>query len=127
MPQGALPRSASLAIFVSLGLGLGQGCRSSSLPGGTTGEAVPCDPLAAGPITPGRIVGVGQDADGTLYVDAANGVFVSAGGALIRQRLLGTGPAGANEFIFSFESPAAGAGGPGRGLLGGTAGAAPQP
>lgn len=99
-----------MLIFVMFGLGLGEGCRSSSLPVGATGEGVLCDPLAAGPITPGAIVGVGQDADGTLYVDAANGVFVSAGGALIRQRLLGTGQSGANEFIFTFQSPGADAG-----------------
>jgi hypothetical protein len=107
----------TLVMFMSLGLGLGEGCRSSALPGGSTGEAVPCDPLAATPITPGAIVGVGQDTDGTLYMDAANGVFASAGGALIRQRLLGTGESGANEFIFTFESPAADAGAPARDLL----------
>jgi len=117
MARGALRRPASLLIFVMFGLGLGEGCRSSSLPVGATGEGVPCDPLAAGPITPGAIVGVGQDADGTLYVDAANGVFVSAGGALIRQRLLGTGQSGANEFIFTFQSPGADAGSPLRDLL----------
>jgi hypothetical protein len=117
MPRGALRISAKVLTFVSLGLGLGQGCRSSSLPGGSTGEGVPCDPLAAAPITPGAIVGVGQDTDGTLTVDAANGVFVSAGGALIRQRLLGTGQSGANEFIFTFASPAADGGAWERDLL----------
>ncbi len=91
-------------------LALGQGCGSSSSPAGSTGEGVPCDPVAAGPITPVGVVGVGQDAAGTLYVDAADGLFVSVGGALIRQRLLGTGQSGANEFIFTFESPAADAG-----------------
>jgi hypothetical protein len=50
-------------------------------------------------------VGVGKDAAGVLYVDAANGVFVSAGGPLIRQHVLGTGQSGANEFIFTFETP----------------------
>ena len=107
----------TFVMVVSWGLGLGEGCRSSSLPSGTTGEGVPCDPLAAGPITPGAIVGVGQDTDGTLYVDAANGVFVSAGGALLRQHLLGTGQSGANEFIFTFASPAADAGALERDLL----------
>ena len=73
-------------------------------------------------------MGVGRDADGTLYVDAANGVFVSAaGGPLIRQHLLGTGQSGANEFIFTFESPSVDGGASERDLLvettGGTASA----
>ena len=107
------------------------GCGASALP--TNGMAsgqnseTPCDPLAAAPITPGTVVGVGKDADGTLYVDAANGVFVSAaGGPLIRQQLLGTGQSGANEFIFTFESPALDGGSSERDLLvetsGGTSG-----
>ena len=83
---------------------------------GQTGETR-CDPLAPTPITPGAIVGVGKDADGTLYVDAANGVFVSAGGPLIRQHLLGTGQSGANEFIFTFESPSVDGGSAERDLL----------
>ncbi len=54
----------------------------------------------------------------SLYVDAANGVFVSAaGGPLIRQHLLGTGQSGANEFIFTFESPSVDAGASERDLL----------
>src|SRR5207248_6360643 len=64
LPICALRMSATVptfVVFMSLGLGLGQGCRASSLPGGSAGEAVPCDPLAAGPITPGAIVGVGQE------------------------------------------------------------------
>ena len=96
---------------------LGAGCGTSSIPGGATGQGVPCNPVAAGPITPVSVVGVGQDTDGTLYVDAANGLFVSAGGALIRQHVLGTGQSGANEFIFTFASPAADAGALQRDLL----------
>jgi hypothetical protein len=34
-----------------------------------------CDPLTPKPITLGAIVGVGQDAAGTLYVDSANGTY----------------------------------------------------
>lgn len=63
-----------------------------------------CDPLAPRPIALGAIVGVGQDAAGTLYVDAANGIFVSENGELIRQYVTGTGQSGSNEFIFTFES-----------------------
>jgi len=51
------------------------------------------------------VVGVGKDAAGTLYVDAANGVFVSGGGKLLRQHVTGTGQSGNNEFLFTFEPP----------------------
>jgi len=128
--QLLLPVSSvfGLAVVFGLALGLCDGCGASALtPGGTVGQVVPCDPLAPGPITPGPIVGIGESADGTLYVDAANGVFVSAGGALIRQHVLGTGQSGANEFIFTFESPSVDAGSSERDLLvettGGTASA----
>jgi len=112
MRQGRL-----LVLVVACG-----GCGASALPtkGMASGQSseTPCGPLAAAPITPGTIVGVGEDADGTLYVDAANGVFVSgAGGPLIRQHLLGTGQSGANEFIFTFESPVVDGGSPERDLL----------
>lgn len=106
-------------------LGLGSSCSRSNLSpggggtggstwtnvgqGGSTVDGAPaesaCDPLAPKPITLGAIVGVGQDAAGTLYVDSANGIFVSANGELIRQHLIGTGQSGSNEFIFTFESP----------------------
>jgi hypothetical protein len=66
-----------------------------------------CDPLAPKPITLGAIVGVGQDAAGTLYVDSANGIFVSANRELIRQHVLGTGQSGSNQFLFTFDSPGA--------------------
>jgi len=115
-----------LLIAVSLVAGLCGGCGASALTtNGSVGQGgeTPCDPLAAAPITPGAIVGVGKDADGTLYVDAANGVFVSsAGGPLIRQRVLGTGQSGANEFIFTFESPSVDGGSSERDLLVETAG-----
>ena len=99
--------------------GLCGGCGASALTtDGAAGQSeTPCDPLAAAPITPGAIVGVGKDVDGTLYVDAANGVFVSAGGPLIRQHVLGTGQSGANEFIFTFEPPSVDAGASERDLL----------
>jgi hypothetical protein len=51
------------------------------------------------------IVGVGQDGSGTLYVDSANGIFVSENGELIRQYVSDTGQSGPTEFIFTFESP----------------------
>jgi hypothetical protein len=73
--------------------------------GSVTGSG--CDPLAPAPITLGAIVGVGQDAGGTLYVDAANGIFVSEGGRLIRQHVVGTGQSGSTEFTFSLQSSAA--------------------
>jgi hypothetical protein len=113
-------RRGRLLIPVSLVAGLCGGCGASALTtNGGAGQSseTPCDPLAAAPITPGTIVGVGKDADGTLYVDAANGVFVSAGGQLIRQHVLGTGQSGANEFIFTFASPVVDAGSSERDLL----------
>jgi hypothetical protein len=109
-----------------LALGVGSGCFTSNLsPGSGTGGSVwtnagqggsagddaatesACDPLAPKLITLGAIVGVGQDAAGTLYVDSANGIFVSANGELIRQHVLGTGQSGSNEFLFTFDSPGA--------------------
>jgi hypothetical protein len=64
-----------------------------------------CDPLAARTITLGNVVGVGKDAPGTLYVDSANGIFVSGSGALNRQHVIGTGQSGNNELLFTFEPP----------------------
>jgi hypothetical protein len=76
----------------------------------TTGNNVACDPLAARPITLGTVVGVGQDASGTLYVDAANGVFVSQSGQLIRQHVTGSGQSGSDQFIFTIQPPTPDAG-----------------
>lgn len=74
-------------------------------PPATDAAPIACDPLAPKPITVGAIVGIGRDAAGTLYVDAANGVFVSGGDELERQHVTGTGQSGANEYLFSFEPP----------------------
>jgi hypothetical protein len=71
---------------------------------GGAGSETACDPLAGKPITTGAIVGVGQDAAGTFYVDAANGIFVSANGELDRQQITGTGSSGSNQFLFTFEA-----------------------
>ena len=72
------------------------------------GVATSCDPLAAKPIMLGAIVGVGKDAAGILYVDSANGIFLSdASNRLIRQHVVGTGQSGTTEFGFGFVSPGA--------------------
>ncbi len=87
-------------------LGSFAACKTSSLTpadGALPATETACDPLAAKPVTLGTIVGVGQDAAGTLYVDAANGVFVSEGGRLLRQHVTGSGQSGATEFLFGFE------------------------
>jgi len=106
--------AASLFLSRALLLPLLVGCTASHESVGgkdAGGEAAAtvaesaCDPLAAKAITLGNVVGVGKDADGTLYVDSANGVFVSGGGKLIRQHVIGTGSNGANEFQFMFEPP----------------------
>ncbi len=72
----------------------------------TAGNDAACDPLAAKPIALGTVVGVGQDSTGTLYVDAANGIFVSQSGQLIRQHVTGTGQSGSDQFIFTIPSAA---------------------
>lgn len=69
---------------------------------GNAATLVACNPLAPKPIKLGAILGVGQDTDETLYVDAANGVFVSDGDELVRQHVTGSGQSGV-ESIFSFE------------------------
>jgi hypothetical protein len=124
MGRAAPLRPAIFSTSVGLVLGLAAACGTPPSLGGSMEQGVPCDPTAPGPITPGTIVGVGRDTDGSLYVDAANGVFVSAGGALIRQHVVGTGQSGANEFIFTLESPKADAGASERDLLVETTGSA---
>jgi hypothetical protein len=102
-----MARSALAAVAIVATL---AACNGSATEGGsgTSGEATEtaCDPLAPPPITLGAIVGVGKDAGGMLYVDAANGVFVSKSGELVRQHVIGTGQSGTTEFLFSFVSGA---------------------
>jgi hypothetical protein len=100
---GARSTLIALSVIVSL-----AACKASNLTpadGALPASETACDPLAPKPITLGTIVGVGQDAAGTLYVDAANGVFVSEGGQLIRQHVTGSGQSGATQFLFGFEPP----------------------
>jgi hypothetical protein len=106
---GARSRLIALALLVGF-----AACKASNLTpadgalpanGAVPATETACDPLAPKPITLGTIVGVGQDAAGTLYVDAANGVFVSGGGQLIRQHITGSGQSGATQFLFGFEPP----------------------
>ena len=78
------------------------GCKGSS-PGGASDQGTLCDPLSPTPIVLGAVVGVGQDEAGALYVDSANGVFVSSSGALIRQHVTGSGQSGSSEYIFTFQ------------------------
>ena len=104
------PRAALFALIVAISAA--AGCQSSTLMPTIAGQVADaaqpaCDPLAASPITLGTIVGVGQDSDGTLYVDAANGVFVSSKGSLIRQHVVGTGQSGSTSFSYSFTAPGA--------------------
>jgi hypothetical protein len=111
---GARSPLIALALLVSL-----AACKASNLTpadGALPASETSCDPLAPKPITLGTIVGVGQDAAGTLYVDAANGVFVSDGGQLIRQHVTGSGQSGATQFLFTFE-PAGDDGSSARNLL----------
>jgi hypothetical protein len=77
-----------------------------------------CDPLAPPPTSLTAILGVGQDAEGTLYVaDSPAGapeprVFVSGTGQLVRQHVIGSGASGGNgqvaaEYTLSFVAPGA--------------------
>lgn len=97
-------------LVVGLGLVLAAGACDRSLNGqtndGGSQTQTGCDPLAPGPITLGAIVGVGQDAAGTFYVDAANGIFISLGGQLVRQHVTGTGQSG-SQYLFTIEVPTA--------------------
>jgi hypothetical protein len=74
---------------------------------GGAGTQIACDPLEPKAISLGQVVGVGKDAAGTLYVDSANGIFLSDGGKLIRQHVIGTGQSGDHEYTFSFVAPGA--------------------
>ena len=74
--------------------------------GGIAAEG-PCDPLEPKAIALDQVVGVGKDAAGTLYVDSSSGIFVSGGGKLIRQAVIGSGQSGNNEYNFSFVAPGA--------------------
>ncbi len=95
-----------LLALAALALGCSSDGSSGAGPGPGSEEApIACDPLAPRPITLGTIVGVGTAADGTSYVDASNGVFVSSGAELERQHVTGTGQAGATEYLYSFEPP----------------------
>jgi hypothetical protein len=96
-----------LLVGVAAGLAgcASDGTSGAAPPPATDGATIACDPLAPKPITLGTVVGVGTDADGTSYVDAANGVFVSSGAELVRQHVTGTGQSGATEYLFRFEPP----------------------
>jgi hypothetical protein len=106
-----ISRATCFVLAAALGAAAPAACNSSndSVGGGGAGGSEPaqatCDPLAPAPITLGKIIGVGKDASGTLYVDAEKGIFVSSGDTLIRQHVTGTGESGSTEFLFSFEAP----------------------
>lgn len=101
-------RTLSLALAVA-----SAACSSSSSSGGSA-AAHSCDPLAPPATSLSDVLGVGQDAQGTLYVaDSPAGVteprvFVSGAGKLVRQHVLGSGESGggksggADEYTLSF-------------------------
>jgi hypothetical protein len=108
--RSLLPRlSAALAISAIVGCTAASGSTGSS-------SSVPCDPLAPPPTTLSGILGVGQDAAGTLYVaDMPPGasqprVFVSGATQLVRQHVAGSGEApggtaGTTEYSLTFVAP----------------------
>jgi hypothetical protein len=99
----ALPALVPFALSCTASKDVGSAGTVDGSAGG--GAETTCNPLAAKPITLGTVVGAGKDVAGTVYVDSANGVFVSGSGALNRQRVTGTGQSGNDEFLFTFEPP----------------------
>lgn len=96
-----------MVALVSLLL-VGVGCHDDGQsPDAAAAATATCDPLTPTTITLGSVVAVGKDATGTLYVDAAAGVFVSANGSLIRQHVVGSGENGSTYYTFSFTAPGA--------------------
>jgi len=92
----------------------------SNLAGGTSSlgdvgtsstSSAPCDPLAPPAITLGQVLGVGQDAQGTVYVadqapDYITRVFVVKNGVLVRQYVTGSGQRGGlldTDYTLSFQ------------------------
>lgn len=98
------------ALMATLSLSLAAGCTSSSS-SGASASGGPCDPLAPPPTTLSGVLGVGQDAQGTLYVadsppDVPQArVFVSGGGQLLRQVVVGSGESGGGQYTLGFEAP----------------------
>jgi hypothetical protein len=95
---------------------LASACSTSSSGGSSTSG--PCDPLTPQAITLGTLLGVGKDAQGTLYVadiapgtgspDGQDRVFVSSGSVLVRQHVTGTGESGGPpdaSYTLSFQDP----------------------
>ncbi|HEY1695795.1 MAG TPA: hypothetical protein VGG39_26690 [Polyangiaceae bacterium] len=93
-------------------------CSPSSSSGGSsdgvTGNG-PCDPLSPPPTSLSNVLGVGEDAQGTLYVaDEPQGlgeprVFVGAeaAGPLVRQEVIGSGENGSGQYTLAFVGPGA--------------------
>ena len=93
---------------------LGACSPSSGSSSNASNASTPCDPLAAPPTMLSSVLGVGQDAQGTLYVaDLPSGsdeprVFVSSGGGpLVRQEVYGSGSSGSGQYTLSFGPPGA--------------------
>ena len=86
--------------------GSGSGGSGGSADGGATSG---CDPfaLAHKPIALSEILGIGQDAAGVIYVmdqlDSSQRLFVSSGGALVRQRIAGSGSESEPDGSKSYE------------------------
>lgn len=79
------------------------------------GATIPCDPLAPEALTLGTVLGAGADPQNTLYVadqvpdGGQQRVFVSDGGALVRQHVNGSGSGGGPtpadvDYAFTYQS-----------------------
>lgn len=95
--------------LVLVALAVPVACTAKSTDSSSSDTRHACDPLAAGeqPIALHKVLGIGKDANGTLYVvdQLESGydfhAFVSSQGALYRQRIAGSGQMGTSLYVFS--------------------------
>jgi hypothetical protein len=110
----AIVRRMAIPMSVAA-LALAACIKSGSGSKGAAGSFGPCDPLTPRPVTVGRILGVGQDTQSTVYLadQAPDGgsqdrVFVSSGHTLYRKHVAGSAQNGAPpdaDYSFSFQDP----------------------
>lgn len=96
---------------------LGACSSDKAEPQSTTGTLTTCDPGAPVPlpITLGKVLAVGEDTDGTLYViggadraEALDRLFISEGTSLQRERVVGSEARDGSDFTVSWQgSPSA--------------------
>ena len=105
-----LPAALARCAFA---LALLAACSSQSS-GSSPSASTTCNPLAPPPTSLSNLLGVGQDAQGTLYVadqppsPAQTRVFIATGsGPLVRQQVIGSGSNGSGQYTLSYVAPGA--------------------